>query len=66
MFPFGFFFAFAIFVFAMRLLFLRRFGRGRCGSFHGYADIDSVRKRRLAAGEISETDYERLRDLLRS
>jgi len=56
--------------FFVRMLFFRRWGGcgwgpgGRYG-YGGFQDHEEVLKHRLAAGEISEEDYQRLRDVLR-
>ena len=66
-----FFFALLFFGFIVRMVFFRRFGCGRWGGWgppgHGYAyeDHEAVLKRRLAAGEITEEEYQKLREVLR-
>lgn len=61
----------------VRLFAFRRWGRG-CGCGWGYrggyggpgpgtgADAEAVLQRRLAAGEIDEAEYRRVREILRS
>jgi len=68
-FPFGFFFLLIAFAFTMRMIFGRRFGGWGCGYGYGWRQDcmahEAVLKRRLAEGQITEEDYQRLRDLLR-
>lgn len=65
-FPFSFFFLFFVVAVGIRLLFFRRFWGG-CGWGRGYGfeSHEEVLRRRLAAGEITEEEYQRLRDILR-
>lgn len=69
LFPIGFLvFFFLIFIVA-RSLFFRRFGAGCYGRFygpwnHGF-DAESILKRRLANGDITEEEYQRLKDKLK-
>lgn len=55
--------------FIVRMALFRRFGCGRGGAWgthgYGYPDHDDVLKRRLAAGEINEEEYQKLREILR-
>ncbi len=74
--PFGFFFVllgvFLIFG-VIRLILFRRYGpwgwgpggwpRGGYGH-GGFGDAEAVLKRRLASGEITEAEYQRLREVL--
>ncbi len=55
--------------FILRMVFFRRFGCGGWGAWgppgYRYPDHDDVLKRRLAAGEINEDEYHKLREILR-
>jgi uncharacterized membrane protein len=52
-------------IIAFKFVFFARFGwwGGRWG--HDLADPDAILKRRLASGDIGESEYARLRDLVR-
>jgi uncharacterized membrane protein len=58
---FAIFFTFLI----VRIVAFRRWGFGYgCG--RGMLDAESILKRRLASGDIAESEYQRLREIVRS
>lgn len=71
-FPFGFFVFIALFFIISRIIFFRRFGRygsgcGRpmYGPWNQGRDAEVILKRRLANGDITEEEYQHLRDILK-
>lgn len=70
--PFGMIILFALCFIVTRIVLFRRFRRfgGGCwasqyGPFNHDGDAEAVLKRRLANGEISETEYNHLKDVLK-
>ena len=60
------FFALIFLLIILKLFWWRPWGRPWGGRYYGWHDDEeSILRRRLARGEITESDYERLRDLLR-
>lgn len=71
-FPFGLLFLLFLCFVVTRIFWFRRvgrFGRGDCHSVYGPRyddrDLEAILKRRLANGEITETEYNQLKDVLK-
>ncbi|MCY0888018.1 MAG: SHOCT domain-containing protein [Alicyclobacillaceae bacterium] len=71
-FPLTFFVFIALFFIVSRIIFIRRFrqyGSGCGGAMYGLSnqglDAEVILKRRLARGDITEEEYQHLRDLVK-
>jgi len=66
-FPFPFILLTFLVVFLLvRLLFFRRWGWGCGGGWNRSFDAESILKRRLASGQITEDEFKRLRDIVKA
>lgn len=67
-FPFGFLMFFFLCFFVIRVILFRRFrrtGAGCWGSSDGRLSAEDILKRRLARGEVTEEEFQRIKDKLK-
>ncbi len=61
--PFTIFFVLLIVFIVSRIIFFRRYG-GFCGWQNGRMDAEAILRRRLANGDITEEEYQKVKDIL--